>query len=224
MIKIAISIVIINTFMTGQSFSKDNIEMGLLNTVKDPNAYSILFSGLTFSMMSFQHDSVVRKFSKENGLLPESLAVIGDYWGISGQLVLLASLNESKKSRAYVSNAFIANGLTTYFIKYFSNRKRPDNSNTFSFPSGHTSNSFLIAELANQIHGSKIGAPFFLLALNTGLSRIHHDKHFLSDVIFGAALGVAIGKGFKVLVNNENENNSLYKPKKDFRIHINWIL
>ena len=224
MIEIAISIVIINTFMVGQSFSKDNIEMGLLNTVKNQNAYSILFSGLTFSMMSFQHDSTVRKFSKENGILPEPLAVIGDYWGIFSQLVLLASLNESKKTRAYVSNAFIANGLTTYFIKYFSNRRRPDNSNAFSFPSGHTSNSFLIAQLANQIHGSKIGVPFFLLAINTGLSRIHHDKHFLSDVIFGATLGIAIGRGFKVLRNNDNENNSLHKPKKDFRIHINWIL
>ena len=34
------------------------------------------------------------------------------------------------------------------------------------------------------------------MATLSGLSRIQDNKHYLSDVIFGATLGIAVGKGF----------------------------
>ena len=61
----------------------------------------------------------------------------------------------------------------------------------------------------------------------TGLSRIHDDKHYLSDVIFGASLGIALGRGFsqnlqkktlqkiddggiKIRINNLNNDHRIY--------------
>ena len=50
--------------------------------------------------------------------------------------------------------------------------------------------------MAREIYGSKVGIPAYLMATLSGLSRIQDDKHYLSDVIFGATLGIAVGKGF----------------------------
>ena len=86
--------------------------------------------------------------------------------------------------------------MLTYGIKYVVGRERPDKSNKRSFPSGHTSNSFLTATVAQEIYGSTVGVPAYLMATLSGLSRIQDNKHYLSDVIFGATLGIAVGKGF----------------------------
>jgi len=64
----------------------------------------------------------------------------------------------------------------------------------------------------------------------TGLSRIHDNKHYLSDVIFGASLGIALGKGF----GNDAQKKTLQKIddggikirinnlKENPRIHFYW--
>jgi membrane-associated phospholipid phosphatase len=45
-------------------------------------------------------------------------------------------------------------------------------------------------------------------------SRIHDNKHYLSDVIFGAALGTAIGRGFALGYQDRlrNKNPNLNSP------------
>jgi membrane-associated phospholipid phosphatase len=131
--------------------------------------------------------------------MSKQLAITGDYWGLTGQFLLWGafSFSDNKNEKfQYASTAFLANGMITYGIKYIVGRERPDRSNKRSFPSGHTSNSFLTASVAQEIYGSKVGIPAYLMATLSGLSRIQDNKHYLSDVIFGATLGIAVGKGF----------------------------
>ncbi len=72
-------------------------------------------------------------------------------------------------------------------------RERPNGEDDQSFPSGHTSNAFALAAVAERHYGWKIGVPAYLLAGVVGASRLHQDKHWLSDVVAGATLGYIVG-------------------------------
>src|SRR6266513_150455 len=62
----------------------------------------------------------------------------------------------------------------------------------FSFPSGHTMTTFSIALVVSYFYPSLEGALFFL-ALSIAVSRIVLGMHFLSDVLAGVLMGVALG-------------------------------
>ncbi len=81
----------------------------------------------------------------------------------------------------------------TYAIKYAADRTRP-NGDPRGFPSGHASTSFASAMVLEEHYGWKLGIPAFVLAAYTGASRIIANQHFTSDVIFGAAVGIASGR------------------------------
>lgn len=73
-------------------------------------------------------------------------------------------------------------------------RERPNGENNKSFPSGHTSNAFTLAAVAERHYGWKVGVPACLAAGLVGASRLEQDKHYLSDVVAGAALGYVVGR------------------------------
>ncbi|HET7292118.1 MAG TPA: phosphatase PAP2 family protein [Vicinamibacteria bacterium] len=93
-----------------------------------------------------------------------------------------------------IAQATIVTGLYTEIFKRAASRERPDGSDTRSFPSGHTSNAFAWAALAQHHYGTRIGVPAYAVAGLVGLSRIERDKHHLSDVVGGAALGFIVGR------------------------------
>ena len=62
----------------------------------------------------------------------------------------------------------------------------------FSFPSGHTMTAFSVALVVSYFYPSMEGVLFFL-ALSIACSRIVLGMHFLSDVLAGIVLGVALG-------------------------------
>ena len=79
-------------------------------------------------------------------------------------------------------------------IKGAVRRRRPDGGN-YSFPSGHAARTFAVASVLETMHGPAVGIPAFLAAGAISFSRIDQRSHYLSDVIFGAAWGAAIGWG-----------------------------
>jgi len=62
----------------------------------------------------------------------------------------------------------------------------------FSFPSGHTMTAFSIALVVSYFYPSLEGMLFFV-AFSIAVSRIVLGMHFLSDVLAGIVLGVALG-------------------------------
>ena len=92
------------------------------------------------------------------------------------------------------AQAMIVNGAYTSILKYSVQRTRPDTSNNLSFPSGHSSTAFSLAAVADHHYGWKIGVPAYVLASGIGLSRIEKDKHYLSDVLAGATIGIIVGR------------------------------
>lgn len=89
--------------------------------------------------------------------------------------------------------AQILTQILTGSMKASVRRGRPDGTQ-FSFPSGHTSVTFASATVLQKHFGWKVGAPAFAVASYVAASRIQEKRHFLSDVAFGATLGIIAGR------------------------------
>src|SRR3954449_1096455 len=81
----------------------------------------------------------------------------------------------------------------TYAIKYATDRTRP-NGDPRSLPSGHASTSFATATVLQTHYGWKLGLPAYIAATYSGVSRIYENQHWASDVVLGAAVGIASGR------------------------------
>jgi membrane-associated phospholipid phosphatase len=77
-------------------------------------------------------------------------------------------------------------------LKFSVRRTRP-NGSKYSFPSGHASATFALASVLERHFGYRFAWPTVLLASYVATSRLHDNVHYLSDVVFGAALGTTVG-------------------------------
>lgn len=114
-------------------------------------------------------------------------------------------------------NIIVANaisGAVFTSLKHTVKLERPDQSDNLSFPSGHTSIAFTNAALLYyEYKDSNIwyASSGFLFATATGILRIANNKHYTSDVLTGAGIGLASG----LLVSYWNPFKSLSFGKKN---------
>lgn len=86
---------------------------------------------------------------------------------------------------------------STVLVKVIADTHRPSQkwlNGRYGFPSAHASTTFALAATVEEYYGLEYGIPAYLLAGAVSFSRIDDRDHDLSDVIFGAVLGFAIGK------------------------------
>ena len=86
----------------------------------------------------------------------------------------------------------------------------------FSFPSGHTLHSFMVAAVI-FMYDKRIGIPALILAVIIAFSRLYLYVHFPSDVLCGALLGVVIavcGYYLTKLVISKNQKLSVLLPER----------
>jgi hypothetical protein len=81
----------------------------------------------------------------------------------------------------------------TFSLKAFSNVERPDGTDNESFASGHTAQAFATAtfmakEYGNQSKWYAVGA--YGMATAVGAMRILNNRHWVSDVLAGAGIGI----------------------------------
>lgn len=79
------------------------------------------------------------------------------------------------------------------FTKKVTHQERPDGSDNMSFPSGHTATAFASAEFLRQEYKDVspwYGVGGYLAATATGALRMYNNKHWLSDVVAGAGIGI----------------------------------
>jgi len=77
-------------------------------------------------------------------------------------------------------------------IKYAVRRDRPTGE-CCSFPSGHAASAFVAASILERHLGYRAAWPTLVAATYVATSRLHDNRHFLSDVIFGSSIGMATG-------------------------------
>lgn len=96
------------------------------------------------------------------------------------------------RSVMYGMSNLIANGLV-FSTKKFAGVLRPDSSDHYSFPSGHTAEAFVSAEFLRQEYKDVspwIGVAGYATAVATGVLRMYNNKHWLNDVVVGAGVGI----------------------------------
>lgn len=141
---------------------------------------------------------------------------------------LLARESELRKTGRMLIQSLVYSGTVTMALRYATGRHRPFSSSgnqyefswfnsagdTQSFPSGHTVVAFATSTiLAEQIDTWWARAVLYSFAALTGYARLHYDKHWFSDVFFGAALG--FGSSMFVLHRErEREKENKRKMKK----------
>lgn len=126
--------------------------------------------------------------------------ILGSPYLIDGGAVLvygigaIAKLPEVKNTGEALVEALVLTEAATAALKFSINRTRP-NGGRWSFPSAHASRSFAVAAVLSRIHGLPAAIPAYLAAAAITYTRLDSNVHFASDLIFGAALGSAIGFG-----------------------------
>ena len=109
---------------------------------------------------------------------------LGGYEGRSDWPRLLSSAAAS-----YAIMAVLVNG-----IKYSAKEMRPDGSTANSWPSGHTATAFVGASLLHKEYGLT-RSPWWSVAgygvaTATGVMRVLNNRHWISDVMSGAGIGI----------------------------------
>jgi len=127
------------------------------------------------------------------GNVDDVLAVSPALIAITAQLSGVKSRhNIYTKSLIAIKAGVISFGLT-YALKYATHIQRPDQSDFLSFPSGHSQVAFLGAAFTDlEFRDASLAYPIsaYALATATGAMRIEHNKHWISDVLMGAAIGM----------------------------------
>ncbi len=110
-----------------------------------------------------------------------------------------------QRSGGRVLGSVVLAGATTVALKFVVGRFRPDEatsqyvfrpfSNHDAFPSGHTTLAFALAtSLSEEIHRPWATPLLYAGATGTAWSRLNDHKHWLSDVLAGAMIGITSGK------------------------------
>jgi membrane-associated phospholipid phosphatase len=79
-------------------------------------------------------------------------------------------------------------------LKYTTRRERPDGSGKNSFPSGHAADTFAFATALERHLGWKGAVPAYIFSSYVAISRIPDNRHWLSDTVFGASVGIIAGR------------------------------
>jgi len=101
--------------------------------------------------------------------------------------------NNFKDRTIVLATAYLIMGGSVNIIKKTSKVKRPDGSDTNSFPSGHTATAFMGAEFLYQEYkdvSDWYGITGYAVAAGTGFFRMSNEKHWLTDVATGAGIGI----------------------------------
>lgn len=123
----------------------------------------------------------------------------------------------------FISNV-VATGISE-LLKASITKTRPDGSDTNSFPSGHTTIAFTnAAVLQNEFQDASPVFAYsgYAFAATTGVFRMLNNKHYLSDVLVGAGIGIFVTQlvyHFEPLKNfnpfKKSKNISLFPQYKE---------
>lgn len=119
----------------------------------------------------------------------------GTHFGLAGLWYLVGQQTMDEKTYEVGKTLFSAlaiNGLTVLAGQAATFDRSP-NGERGTFPSGHTSSSFVVASVLHEAYGHAVGIPLYGLAALVAHERLEDGEHYLSDVVMGAVLGTLVG-------------------------------
>jgi len=154
---------------------------------------------ITFGLLAKANKKNFR--AARNNFIPSYKNVMDDYIQFTPAWAALAMNMCGYKGRSSFKRLFFSSGFSYAFmgifvnsIKYTAAEMRPDGSSANSFPSGHTATAFTSATILHKEYGLT-KSPWFSvgaygIATLTGIMRTLNNRHWISDILVGAGLGV----------------------------------
>lgn len=168
---------------------------------KHESLYKMLYTGVPLifgGMIVKGEDTHFRNL--RNDYMPYFHRTLDNYMQFAPAAVLVGLKAMGVKSRSSWNRMLTSDAFSTAImagvvntLKTTTHVMRPDGSNNHSFPSGHTATAFMTATMLTKEYGQKspwIGIGAYSVASATGLMRMANNKHWLSDVMTGAGIGI----------------------------------
>ena len=148
-----------------------------------------------------------RQNTKDNKhtLLTDFKTGIDDYTQFFGPVMTVGLKVADVEGRSdwgrFLASTAMSYGLMAGFvnsIKYTAKEMRPDGSTANSWPSGHTATAFVGATILHKEYGLT-RSPWYSVAgygvaTATGVMRVLNNRHWVSDVLSGAGIGIMSGE------------------------------
>lgn len=173
-----------------------------LDAIASPRTLQIMGVGSVLTVASLQFDDPDAAERNLGHGAMDGLFDFGNVYGGSAVLVTAAAgtigvgrfARDPRITRAgsEMIRSLIYTGVAVTSLKVAVHRTRP-NGGPYSFPSGHTAAAFAVAPVLSHRFGWIAAIPAYTLAASTAMGRMEDRKHYLSDVVFGAAIGTSIG-------------------------------
>jgi len=140
----------------------------------------------------------------------KDISYLGDIYGVAGvagSFYLVGRIADNPKARetgVLVAEAAADGAVVAQILKYITERPRPGSDSGHggffdggnSFPSGHATVAWsMAAVVAHEYKGHRwVAITAYGLASLVAAARFGAHEHFLSDVLFGSAIGYGIGR------------------------------
>ncbi len=105
-------------------------------------------------------------------------------------------LSEKPEALYITGTSLITTHIVVYLLKGITGRGRPSGKTkrwNSSFPSGHTAGAFAFANSFSKIE-KEYQIPLVLWAFSVAFSRMYLGKHWFTDCVAGAGIGVLISE------------------------------
>lgn len=127
--------------------------------------------------------------------------------------------NFRDRTALFLFSSVLSNA-TVYTLKTTTHEMRPDGSDRNSFPSGHTAQAFASAEFLRLEYKNVspwYGVAGYITAAATGALRVYNNKHWISDVVAGAGIGI-LSAEFTYWIYPKIEKKLFHKHREESRV------
>lgn len=164
--------------------------------------------------------------------LPHYKHTADDYLQYSPAVVMVGLKAAGVRSRSSWGRMLVSDAFSVALMAAVTNGMkeglhvlRPDGSNRRSFPSGHTATAFMTATMLTKEYGYKskwVGFGSYAMASSVGLMRMANNRHWLSDVMIGAGVGVMATELGYFLADLIFKDKGIYRPRMEREVYGRW--
>jgi membrane-associated phospholipid phosphatase len=163
----------------------------------DLTGWGIITGGVLATIVSHQYDHEMRDAWRDNQKSSKDVSRFGAIWGSGGPGLMIAASQlfvDTRNGLAH-TESIILTSATHISIAALVRRGRPSEPSSWtSFPSGHASSAWATATSLSYAYGWTAAIPAYAAALITMGARISDDRHWLSDTVAAATIGLFWGR------------------------------
>lgn len=197
-----------------------NVGNDFISPFVNPTGQKVLLGGFAitsgllltreFTVDPLQEDTVKKKpmgaYSKYGDISGQTLPNILYFAGMEAYS-FFADDPEAHEFAVVMLKSTLYSSVVTGVLKDVVQEPRPNDKNDkTSFPSAHATRAFAFASTVNELHGSTWGIPAYALAAAVAYSRMNDNRHYVHDVLAGAAIGASYGISIAQRYKNKKSN------------------